>query len=154
LAQRQVTGYKHIEGPGLPYMVPATQPRLMKRVASFLLASRPLWSPPPPTRSRPPHSHLYASPKRFHVESHLLLGCSHKIPNRASVTLELSCHGVTASNMVLSLPRRSTVAFNTTLGPERHGYPWVPTDQGLSRLRQAGPTYQKTRRPVSGPSPT
>jgi hypothetical protein len=39
-------------------------------------------------------------------------------------------------------------------GLVRHGYPWVPTDQGLSRPRQAGPTYQKTRRPVCGPCPT
>jgi hypothetical protein len=37
---------------------------------------------------------------------------------------------------------------------DRHGYPWVPTDQGLSRPRQAGPTYQKTRRPVRRPSST
>jgi hypothetical protein len=39
-------------------------------------------------------------------------------------------------------------------GLERHGYPWVPTDQGLSRPRQASLTYQKTRRPVHGPCPT
>jgi hypothetical protein len=39
-------------------------------------------------------------------------------------------------------------------GLERHVYPWVPTDQGLSGPRQAGRTYQKTRRPVSGPSST
>jgi hypothetical protein len=39
-------------------------------------------------------------------------------------------------------------------GLERHGYPWVPAEQGLSRSRQAGPTYQKTRRPVSGTCPT
>jgi hypothetical protein len=32
----------------------------------------------------------------------------------------------------------------------RHGYPWVPTDQAHGRPRQVGPTYQKTRRPVSG----
>jgi hypothetical protein len=30
--------------------------------------------------------------------------------------------------------------------PERHGYPWVPIDQGISRPQQADPTYQKTRR--------
>jgi hypothetical protein len=34
----------------------------------------------------------------------------------------------------------------------RHGYPWVPTDQAHGRPRQTGPTYQKTRRPVSGPN--
>jgi hypothetical protein len=49
------------------------------------------------------HSHLYSSPKRFPVESHLLLGCSHKIPNWTSVTSGLS--------------QRSIVVSNTTLGP-------------------------------------
>jgi hypothetical protein len=34
----------------------------------------------------------------------------------------------------------------------RHGYRWVPTDQAHGRPRQVGPTYQKTRRPVSGPN--
>jgi hypothetical protein len=102
-------------------MVPAAQPRLMKRVASFLLASGPLWSPPPPPRSRPPHSHLYSSPRRFYVESHLLLGCSHKIPNWASVTSELSCRGIAAPSMASGLSRHSTVASNTTLGPCSQG---------------------------------
>jgi hypothetical protein len=37
-------------------------------------------------------------------------------------------------------------------GTVRHGYPWVPTDQAHGRPRQVGPTYQKTRRPVSGPN--
>jgi hypothetical protein len=32
----------------------------------------------------------------------------------------------------------------------RHGYPWVLTDQAHGHPRQVGPTYQKTRRPVSG----
>jgi hypothetical protein len=101
-------------------MVPAVQPRLMKRVASFLLASGLVWSPPPPPRSWSPHNHLYSSPRRFPVESHLLLGCSHKIPNQASVTSGLS--------------RRSTVASNTTLGP---------CSQGLSRhvLPHAAPGF-------------
>jgi hypothetical protein len=35
---------------------------------------------------------------------------------------------------------------------KRHGYPWVPTDQGLSRPRQTGLTCRKTRRPVSEPA--
>jgi hypothetical protein len=34
---------------------------------------------------------------------------------------------------------------------ERHGYPWVPTDQGLSHPRQVGPTCQMTCRPTCGP---
>jgi hypothetical protein len=37
-------------------------------------------------------------------------------------------------------------------GLVRHGYPWVPTDQAHGRPRQVGLTYQKTRRPVSGPN--
>jgi hypothetical protein len=31
-------------------------------------------------------------------------------------------------------------------GLQRHEHPWVPTNQGLTRPRQAGPTYQTTRR--------
>ena len=34
-------------------------------------------------------------------------------------------------------------------GLVRHGYPWVPTYQGLGRPRQVSPAHQKTRRPVS-----
>jgi hypothetical protein len=81
LAHGQITKYKHTKGHNLPYMVPAVQPRLIKLVASFLLASGPTWRSPPSLESRLPHSHLYSSPRRFPVESHLLLGCSHKIPN-------------------------------------------------------------------------
>jgi hypothetical protein len=92
------------------------KPRLMEHVASFLLASGPLWSPPPPTRSWPPHSHLYSSPRRFLVESHLLLGCSHKIPDPASITSELRCCDVAVNSMAFSLSRRSIVASNTILG--------------------------------------
>jgi hypothetical protein len=102
-------------------MVQAAQPKLMERVASFLLASGPLWSPPPPPRLWLPHSHLYSSPKRFPVESHLLLGCFHKIPNRASVTSEPSRRGIAAPCMAFDLPRCSTVASNTTLGPCSQG---------------------------------
>jgi hypothetical protein len=39
-------------------------------------------------------------------------------------------------------------------GLERHGYPWVPTNQGLNCPRQVGSTYLKTRQPVSEPYPT
>jgi hypothetical protein len=34
---------------------------------------------------------------------------------------------------------------------ERHGYPWVPTDQGLRGPCQVDPTCQKPHRPTSGP---
>jgi hypothetical protein len=37
-------------------------------------------------------------------------------------------------------------------GLVRHGYPWVPTEQAHDRPRHVGLTYQKTRRPVSGPN--
>jgi hypothetical protein len=102
-------------------MVQAAQPRLMKRVASFLLASGPLWSPPPSTRSWPPHNHLYSSPKRFPVESQLWLGCSHKIPNRASVTSKLYCRDAAVHSMALGLSQCSTVPSNTILGPCSQG---------------------------------
>jgi hypothetical protein len=97
-------------------MVLAAQPRLMKRVASFLLALGPTWRSPPPMEPRLPHSHLYPSPRRFPVESHLLLGCSHKFPNGTSSAFDL--------------PQCSTVASNTILGPcsqcpSRHVLPHV-----------------------------
>jgi hypothetical protein len=110
--------------------VQAAQPRLMEHATSFLLTSGPLWNPPPPTRSWLPHSHLYSSPRRFPVESHLLLGCSHKIPNRASVTSKLCCRDAVVHDMALGLSRRSTVASNTILGlcsqgPSRNVLPHV-----------------------------
>jgi hypothetical protein len=84
-------------------MVQATQPRLMKRVTSFLLASGPLWGPPPTTPLWLPHSHLYSSPRKFRVESHLLLGCSHKIPNGTSSAFDLSRCSSGTSNTILGL---------------------------------------------------
>jgi hypothetical protein len=84
-------------------MVYAAQPTLMKRVASFLLASGPLWGPPPMARSWLPHSHLYSSPRRFPMESHLLLGCSHKIPNGTSSTFDLPWCSTATSNTILGL---------------------------------------------------
>jgi hypothetical protein len=101
-------------------MVPAAQPRLMKRVASFLLVSGPTWRSPLPLELRLPHSHLYSSPRRFPVESHLLLGCSHKIPNGTSFTSGLS--------------QRSTMAPDASSSP---------CSQGLSRhvLPHAAPRF-------------
>jgi hypothetical protein len=106
----------------------------MERVASFLLASLPLWIPLPPTRSWPPHSHLYSSPRRFPLESHLLLGCSHKIPSRSSVTSKLCCRDAAVHSMALGLSRCSTVVSNTILGL---------CSQGLSRhvLPHAAPGF-------------
>jgi hypothetical protein len=53
--------------------------------------------------SRLPHNHLYPSPRRFPVESHLLLGCSHKIPNGASSAFGLSRCSTVTSNTILGL---------------------------------------------------
>jgi hypothetical protein len=124
LAQGQVTRYKHIKGPDLPYIVQVAQPRLIECVASFLLDLGPLWSPPPSTRSWLPHSHLYSSPRSFPVESHLVLGCSHKIPNRSSVTSTLCYRDAAVHGMAFGLSWCSTVASNTILGL---------CSQGLSR---------------------
>jgi hypothetical protein len=103
LAQGQVTRYKHVKGPDLHYMVQAAQPRLMKRVASFLLDSGPTWRSRPPMEPRLPNSHLYPSPRRFPVESHLFLGCSHKIPNGTSSAFDLSQCSTATSNTILGL---------------------------------------------------
>jgi hypothetical protein len=103
LAQGQVTSYKHVKGPDVPYIVQVAQPRLMKHVASFLLASEPTWRSPPQMESRLPHSHLYPSPRRFHVESHLLLGCSQKIPNGTNSAFDLSQCSTVTSNTILGL---------------------------------------------------
>jgi hypothetical protein len=61
------------------------------------------WRSPPPMESRLPHSHLYPSPKRFPMESHLLLGCSHKIPNGTSSAFDLSRCRTATSNTILGL---------------------------------------------------
>jgi hypothetical protein len=50
-------------------------------------------------------------------------------------------------NMTLSQPLR----LHVDRGLERHGYPWVPTDQGPGGPYQVDPTYQKPHRPTSGP---
>jgi hypothetical protein len=111
---------QHVKGPDLPYMVQAMQPRLMERVASFLLASKPLWSPPPTARSWLPHSRLYSSPSRFPVESHLLIGHSHKIPNGTSSAFDLS--------------RCSTATSNTILGLSLQGPSWHVLPQAAPRF--------------------
>jgi hypothetical protein len=50
-----------------------------------------------------PHSRLYPSPRMFSVESHLLLGCSHKIPNGTSSAFDLSWCSTATSNTILGL---------------------------------------------------
>jgi hypothetical protein len=84
-------------------MVQAAQPTLMKRIASFLLSLGPTWRPPPLMESRLPHSRIYPSPRRFPVESHLSLGCSHKIPNGTSSAFDLSWCSTATSNTILGL---------------------------------------------------
>jgi hypothetical protein len=44
-----------------------------------------------------------------------------------------------------------SLGLTATIPGERHGYPWVPTDQGLRGPCQVDPTCQKPRRPASGP---
>jgi hypothetical protein len=106
----------------------------VKRVASFLLASEPTWRSPPPLESRLPHCHIYSSHIKFPVESHHLLGCSHKIPSWTSVTSGLYLRDTAAPSMASGLSRCSIVASNTTL---------VPCSQGLSRhvLPYAAPGF-------------
>jgi hypothetical protein len=139
-------------------MVLAVQPRLMERVASFLLASGPLWSPPPSTRSRLPHSHLYSSPRSFPVESHLLLGCSHKIPNGTSFAFGLSQCGTKTSNTILGLCSQGLtrhvlphVAPGFFAGRGRKGW-WsspnfasilLPSRDGISDLCSGGRTQSQ-----------
>jgi hypothetical protein len=79
-----ITRCKHIKSPDVPYVMTMTQPRLMKRVASILLASGPTWRPAPLLRSTLPHSHLYSSSKRFPVVPSLTLGSPHKRHPRPS----------------------------------------------------------------------
>jgi hypothetical protein len=47
------------------------------------------------------------------------------------------CHAFASLRHASSQPLR----LHIDRGLERHGYPWVPTDQGLNRPRQAGPTF-------------
>jgi hypothetical protein len=45
----------------------------------------------------------------------------------------------------------STASPTRRSGLVRHGYPWVPTDQGLRGPCRVDPTCQKSCRPASGP---
>jgi hypothetical protein len=103
LAQGQVTRYKHFKGLDLPYMVQAAHPRLFERVTRFLLALEPLWGSPPMTPLWLPHIHLFSSPRKFPMESHLLLGCSHKIPSGTSSAFDLTWCNTVTSNTILGL---------------------------------------------------
>jgi hypothetical protein len=98
-----ITRCKHIKSLDVPYVMTTTQPRLMKRVASILLASGPTWGPPPPPRSTQPCSHLYSSSRRFPMVRSLTLGFPHKIPNRASVTSRLPWCSTEISSMASDL---------------------------------------------------
>jgi hypothetical protein len=79
-------------------------------------------------RSWLPHNHLYSSPRRFPLESHFLLGCSHKIPNWATVTSTPCYRDAAVRGMAFGLSWCSIVASNTILGlcsqgPSRHVLP-------------------------------
>jgi hypothetical protein len=103
-------------------MVQAVQPRLMKRVASFLLASGPAWRSPPLMESRLPHSCLYPSPRSFLVGSCVLLGCSHKIPNGTSSAFGLSRCSTKASNTILGLCSQGLTRPGFFAGRGRKGW--------------------------------
>jgi hypothetical protein len=62
-----ITRCKQIKSSDVPYVMTMVQPRLMKRVASILLASGRAWGPPPPPRLMLPCSQLYSSSRRWHV---------------------------------------------------------------------------------------
>jgi hypothetical protein len=51
------------------------------------------------------------------------------------------------SSLRIDVTSSSPLRLHVDRGLVRHGYPRVTTDQGLSRPRKAGPTYQKTHRP-------
>jgi hypothetical protein len=51
------------------------------------------------------------------------------------------------NDMTSSLPLR----LHVDRGLDRHGHPWVPTDQGPRGPCQVDPTCQKPRRPATGP---
>jgi hypothetical protein len=51
-------------------------------------------------------------------------------------------------DVTLSLP----LHLHVDRGLDRHGYPWVPTDQGPRGPCQVDPTCQKPTRPASGPN--
>jgi hypothetical protein len=100
-------------------MVQEAQPRLIKRVASFLLALGPTWRSPSPMEPRLPHSRLYPRPTRFPVESHLLLGCSHKILNGTSSAFDLSRCSTMTSNTILGLCSQGLTRHVLPHGPPR-----------------------------------
>jgi hypothetical protein len=139
-------------------MVHVAQPRLIGRVASFLLASGPLWSPPPLARSWLPHSHLYSSPNRFPVGSHLFLGCSHKVPNGTSFAFDLSWYSTATSNTILGLslqgpswhvlPHAAPGFFAGCEGTGRWSSPnfasiLLASSDGTSALRSGGRTQSQ-----------
>jgi hypothetical protein len=133
-------------------MVQEAPPTPMKRVTRFLLASRPTWKSPPPMESRLLHSHLYASPRRFPVEPHLLLGCSHKIPNGTSSAFDLARCSTTTSNILglcsqgLSAHVLPHAAPGFFAGCECKGC-WIELMRGLLRqLLHLVPSLPRTNR--------
>jgi hypothetical protein len=62
-------------------------------------------------------------------------------------------HNLTSamSSLRIDMTSSQPLRLHFDRGLERHGYPWVPTDQGPRGPCQVDPTCQKPRRPASGP---
>jgi hypothetical protein len=56
----------------------------------------------------------------------------------------------TMSSLCFNMTSSQPLCLHVNRGLERHGYPWIPTDQGPRGPCQVDPTCQKTHRPVSG----
>jgi hypothetical protein len=82
-----------------------------------------------PVRTHPLHL-LWARPTQLHTQ------CPYQS------CWSLRCSFLSSTDTVAQVNTKLFSPYQSL--PERHGYPWVPTNQGLSRPRQAGPTCQKT----------
>jgi hypothetical protein len=57
----------------------------------------------------------------------------------------------TTSLLRFNMTSSQSLHLHVDRGLERHGYSWVPTDQGPGGPYQVDPTCQKPHRPASGP---
>jgi hypothetical protein len=60
-------------------------------------------------------------------------------------------HECAMSSLHFNMTSSQSLRLHVDQGLERHGYPWVLTDQGSRGPCQVDPTYQKPHRPASGP---
>jgi hypothetical protein len=85
------------------------------------------------------------------VSSYIHTFISNYNPPRTQITAHLT-QQQQQTTLSSSTSYRHPYGVHAITASVRHGYPWVQTDQTHGRPRQVGPTYQKTRRPVSGPN--